>query len=150
VALVFIDLNGFKQINDRHGHAVGDQILIGTAQRLKQTLRGSDMVARLGGDEFVVVIEGLAIGMSLHDEAQIIGEKILRRLSQPLNLGDTSHQVGASLGIALFPEHGPNIDCLIHVADQAMYTAKRRGNNQYCLGMTTTGEPSPAGSTQSL
>lgn len=150
VALVFIDLNGFKQINDRHGHAVGDQILIGTAQRLKHTLRGSDMVARLGGDEFVVVIEGLAIGMSLHDEAQIIGEKILRRLSQPLNLGDTSHQVGASLGIALFPEHGPNIDCLIHVADQAMYTAKRRGNNQYCLGMTTTGEPSPAGSTQSL
>jgi len=143
VALVFIDLNGFKQINDRYGHAVGDQLLVGTAQRLQQTLRESDMVARLGGDEFVVVIEGLTLGKNLHDEAQMIGEKILQRLSQPLSLGDASHRVGASLGIALYPEHGPNIDSLIHIADQAMYAAKRSGNNQYRLGMADTGEPCP-------
>lgn len=143
VALVFIDLNGFKQINDKHGHAVGDQVLVSTAQRLQQTLRESDMVARLGGDEFVVVIEGLTRSKSPHDEAQMIGEKILQRLSQPLSLGNASHQVGASLGIALYPEHGPNIDSLIHIADQAMYAAKRNGNNQYCLGMANTGEPCP-------
>jgi diguanylate cyclase (GGDEF)-like protein/PAS domain S-box-containing protein len=143
VALVFIDLNGFKQINDGYGHAVGDQVLVGTAQRLQQTLRESDMVARLGGDEFVVVIEGLSLSQSLHGEAQLIGEKILQRLSQPISLGNASHQVGASLGIALYPEHGPNIDSLIHIADQAMYAAKRSGNNQYCLGMANTGEPCP-------
>lgn len=142
VALVFIDLNGFKQINDNHGHAVGDQVLVSTAQRLLQSLREADMVARLGGDEFVVVIEGLTRSKSPHDEAQMISEKILQRLSQPLSLGNASHQVGASLGIALYPEHGPNIDSLIHIADQAMYAAKRSGNNQYCLGMATTGEPS--------
>ncbi|MGV8843532.1 MAG: diguanylate cyclase domain-containing protein [Pseudomonas sp.] len=142
VALVFIDLNGFKQINDTHGHAVGDQVLVSTAQRLLQTLRESDMVARIGGDEFVVVIEGLKRSKSLDDEAQLISEKILQRLSQPLNLGNATHQVGASLGIAMFPEHGPNIDSLIHIADQAMYAAKRNGNNQYRLGMTNTVEPS--------
>ncbi|MNQ15515.1 Cyclic di-GMP phosphodiesterase Gmr [compost metagenome] len=149
VALVFIDLNGFKQINDSYGHAVGDQVLVGTAQRLQQTLRESDMVARLGGDEFVVVIEGLPLGRSLHDEAQIIGEKILQRLAQPIDVGAASHQVGASLGIALYPEHGPSIDSLIHIADQAMYAAKRHGNNQYCLGMANPGEASPACPTQS-
>ncbi|MDM8349221.1 diguanylate cyclase [Pseudomonas sp. sp1636] len=144
VALVFIDLNGFKQVNDKHGHAVGDRLLVSTAQRLQQALRESDMVARLGGDEFVVIIEGLALGESLHDEAQLISEKILQRLSQPIDLGNASHRVGASLGIAMFPEHGPNIDSLIHIADQAMYAAKRNGNNQYCLGMANAGEPSPA------
>ncbi|WP_372866485.1 diguanylate cyclase domain-containing protein [Pseudomonas sp.] len=144
VALVFIDLNGFKQINDKHGHAVGDQLLVSTAQRLQQTLRESDMVARLGGDEFVVIIEGLARSKSLHQEAQIISEKILQQLSQPLSLGNASHQVGASLGIAMFPEHGSHIDSLIHIADQAMYAAKRNGNNQYCLGMLSTGKASPA------
>jgi len=143
VALVFIDLNGFKQINDSYGHAVGDQVLVATAQRLQQTLRESDLVARLGGDEFVVVVEGLTLGKTPHEEAQLIGEKILQRLSQPLSLGDASHRVGASLGIALYPEHGPNIDSLIHIADQAMYAAKRNGNNQYCLGMVNTGEPCP-------
>ncbi|MFZ3206530.1 MAG: diguanylate cyclase, partial [Pseudomonas sp.] len=63
--------------------------------------------------------------------------------SQPISLGNANHQVGASLGIALYPEHGPNIDSLIHIADQAMYAAKRNGNNQYCLGMANTGEPCP-------
>jgi diguanylate cyclase (GGDEF)-like protein len=117
--------------------------LVATAQRLQQTLRESDLVARLGGDEFVVVVEGLTLGKSPHEEAQLIGEKILQRLSQPLSLGNASHRVGASLGIALYPEHGPNIDSLIHIADQAMYAAKRSGNNQYRLGMADTGEPCP-------
>lgn len=148
VALVFIDLNGFKQINDEHGHAVGDQLLVNIAQRLRQTLRESDLVARLGGDEFVGVIEGLSLGRSLHDDAQLIGEKLLQQLTQPIDLDNASLQVGASLGIAMFPEHGPNIDSLIHIADQAMYAAKRNGDNQYCLGAANLGEPpNPAGQT---
>jgi diguanylate cyclase (GGDEF)-like protein/PAS domain S-box-containing protein len=138
VALVFIDLNGFKQINDEYGHAVGDQILVNTAQRLQQTLRGTDMVARLGGDEFVLVIEALTRTNSQQDDALLISEKILQRLSEPVCLGDTYHHVGTSLGIAMFPEHGTDIDSLFHIADQAMYTAKRNGNNQYYLGLSET------------
>lgn len=138
VALVFIDLNGFKQINDEHGHAVGDQILISTAQRLQQTLRQSDMVSRLGGDEFVLVIEALTRTNSQQEDAMFISEKILKQLSEPVCLDDTYHHVGASLGIAMFPEHGTDIDSLFHIADQAMYTAKRNGNNQYCLGLSDT------------
>lgn len=134
MALVFIDLNGFKKINDEHGHAVGDQLLVGVAQRLLKTLRESDFVARLGGDEFVLIIEGLSRSNSLQDDAQLISEKILQRLTPPMLLGTTHHPIGASLGIAMYPEHGPNIDSLIHIADQAMYRAKRNGNNQYCLG----------------
>jgi len=142
MALVFIDLNGFKQINDQHGHAIGDQLLVGVAQRLLKTLRESDVVARLGGDEFVLIIEGLSRTNSLQEEAQLISEKILQRLTPPMLLGSTHHQIGASLGIAMYPDHGPNVDSLIHIADQAMYRAKRNGNNQYCLGNASSdGQP---------
>nr|WP_298146344.1 diguanylate cyclase [uncultured Pseudomonas sp.] len=140
VALVFIDLNGFKQINDMHGHAIGDRLLVSLAERLRQTLRESDLLARLGGDEFVGVIEGLSLSRSLHEDTRTIGEKLLLPLTQPIDLGDLSLKVGASLGIAMFPEHGPNTDSLIHVADQAMYAAKRSGNSEYCLGVTNLGE----------
>jgi diguanylate cyclase (GGDEF)-like protein len=139
MALVFIDLNGFKQINDEHGHAVGDQLLVGVAQRLLKTLRESDFVARLGGDEFVLIIEGLSRNNSLQDDAQLISDKILQRLTPPMLLDNTRHQIGASLGIAMYPDHGPNIDSLILIADQAMYRAKRNGNNQYCLGAASEG-----------
>jgi diguanylate cyclase (GGDEF)-like protein/PAS domain S-box-containing protein len=139
MALVFIDLNGFKQINDEHGHAVGDQLLVGVAQRLLKTLRESDFVTRLGGDEFVLIIEGLSRNNSLQDDAQLISDKILQRLTPPMLLDNTRHQIGASLGIAMYPDHGPNIDSLILIADQAMYRAKRNGNNQYCLGAASEG-----------
>lgn len=134
VALVFIDLNGFKAINDTHGHVAGDQVLVATAHRLKAALRESDSVARIGGDEFVVIFEGLALDQRLEDEARTIGEKILDALALPL--GDESNQrrIDASLGIAAFPDHAPSMDRLIHVADQAMYEAKRSGENQYRLG----------------
>jgi len=140
MALVFIDLNGFKQINDEHGHAVGDQLLVGVAQRLLKTLRESDFVARLGGDEFVLIIEGLSRHNSLQSDAKLISEKILQHLTPPMLLGDSHHPIGASLGIAMYPDHGPNVDSLIHIADQAMYRAKRNGNNQYCLGNASSDE----------
>ncbi|VXC37261.1 Diguanylate cyclase [Pseudomonas sp. 8AS] len=133
VALVFIDLNGFKAINDALGHAAGDQVLIATAQKLKGALRESDSVARIGGDEFVVILEGLALGGSLEEEARQIGEKILGALATPFG-SENPQRIGASLGIAVFPDHAPSLDRLIHVADLAMYEAKRSGENQYRLG----------------
>ncbi|MWV12501.1 diguanylate cyclase [Pseudomonas sp. R-28-1W-6] len=137
VALVFIDLNGFKAINDTLGHAAGDQVLIATAQRLQGALRGSDSVARLGGDEFVVILEGLALHRGLDEEARSIGEKIIGALATPLSLEHGQQRIGASLGIAVFPDHAPSMDRLIHHADLAMYAAKRSGENQYRLAGDT-------------
>lgn len=134
VALVFVDLNGFKAINDRYGHAAGDRVLATTARRLQNMLRVSDTVARIGGDEFVVVVEGLAGGKNLQDEAHSICEKIFCELAPPMTIGSEQHSIGSSLGVAVFPDHAPNMDKLIHIADLAMYEAKRSGNNQYRLG----------------
>jgi len=134
VALVFVDLNGFKAINDQYGHAAGDQVLSATAQRLQGILRASDTVARIGGDEFVVILEGLAPGLDLAEEARRIGEQIFSQLSPPVEVDSHRHSIGSSLGVAMFPDHGGRMDQLLHVADQAMYEAKRSGNNQYRLG----------------
>lgn len=135
VAVVFIDLNDFKAINDTHGHVFGDQVLVTTARRLKGALRESDSVARIGGDEFVAILEGLALDRTLEEEARAIGEKILAALG-----GEASQQrIDASLGIAAYPDHAPSIDRLIHIADLAMYEAKRSGDNQYRLG--SAGQP---------
>ncbi|NVZ99468.1 sensor domain-containing diguanylate cyclase [Pseudomonas gingeri] len=135
VILVFLDLNGFKEINDAYGHAAGDRMLITTATRLKNLMRASDTVARIGGDEFVLILEGLAQqGIGLSEEVHRLCEKILVELSVPISLGDQQAQIGSSLGVAVFPDHAPSMDTLIHTADLAMYEAKRSGNNQYRLG----------------
>jgi diguanylate cyclase (GGDEF)-like protein/PAS domain S-box-containing protein len=139
VALVFIDLNGFKAINDRFGHSAGDQLLRHTASRLRNALRGSDSVARLGGDEFVAILEGLAAEQEPADEARAIADKLLAALNPPVSLGETLQPIGASLGIALFPDHGQSRDRLIHIADMAMYEAKRSGDNQFRLGRSLPG-----------
>lgn len=137
VALVFADLNGFKAINDRYGHAAGDRILITTANRLKKILRATDTVARIGGDEFVVILRDLPQGNSLHDEARSICQRIFIELSPPVSIGNDQRHIGTSLGIAMFPDHAPDMDRLLHIADLAMYEAKRSGNNQYRLGEQT-------------
>ena len=135
VILVFLDLNGFKDINDAYGHLAGDRILITTATRLKSLMRTSDTVARIGGDEFVLVLEGLAQqGNVLLEDVHLLCEKILGELSMPINLGDQLAQIGCSLGVAVFPDHASSMDTLIHTADLAMYEAKRSGNNQYRFG----------------
>lgn len=134
VALVFIDLNGFKAINDCLGHRAGDQVLVVMAARLRGALRGSDSVARLGGDEFVAVLEGLPVTRPQEDEAAAIAGKLLAALSPAVPLDGGLQHIGTSLGIALFPEHAQSMDRLIHIADQAMYAAKRSGDNQYRLG----------------
>lgn len=136
MALVFVDLNGFKNINDHYGHAAGDRVLITTATRLKRILRATDTVARIGGDEFVVILQGLAPNLNLQDEARSICQKIFIELSPPISIGNDQRHIGTSLGVAVFPDHAPTMDRLLHIADLAMYEAKRSGNNQYRLGGT--------------
>ena len=128
--MIFIDLDGFKQINDELGHAAGDRVLINTGQRLINALRASDTVARIGGDEFTVILEDLETDAEIHN----IAEKILVAVSTPTELGQGTCWVGASLGIAIYPDHARTLDTLIHIADQAMYTAKAEGTNLYRIG----------------
>ncbi len=134
VALVFVDLNDFKEINDQYGHAAGDRMLISAATRLNKILRSSDTVARIGGDEFVIILEDLIPGKSLQEEAQSLCEKIFAELSPRVAIGSDQCYIGTSLGVAVFPDHTSNRNTLLHIADLAMYEAKRSGNNQYRLG----------------
>lgn len=126
VALLFLDLDGFKLINDTQGHVVGDLLLKSVAQRLKGCLRGSDTVARLGGDEFVVILPGIP-------ESQVdrVAKKILKTLAQPFVIQSHSVTITTSIGISLYPFDGKQFDKLIVEADQAMYRAKEAGKNQY-------------------
>ncbi|RFO97560.1 hypothetical protein DIC66_06750 [Rhodoferax lacus] len=123
-ATVMIDLNNFKAINDTHGHAAGDQVLVVIGKRLLETVRASDTVSRLGGDEFVLIIE------SVEDRRELaqIGQKLIDMLAEkvPLDSG-TVVSVGGSLGFALYPGDGASMDTMLHVADQAMYDCKTSG-----------------------
>ena len=123
-AVLMLDLNKFKAINDTYGHAAGDKVLVTVAQRLVSIVRESDTVARLGGDEFVLIVE------STTERAQLeaLGRKVVHVLSQNLVLdsGDTV-AVGASVGYAWYPKDGDNLRDILEVADQAMYTCKTSG-----------------------
>lgn len=122
LALMLLDLNGFKGINDNFGHHVGDELLKQVAERLSSVLRATDCVARLGGDEFIVCAGELAdIQRTAH-----VAQKILDVLDVPLVIGSTTFNISASIGIALYPEDGENMEVLVRNADAAMYQAKRR------------------------
>lgn len=123
-ALLMIDLNAFKAINDTYGHAAGDQVLVTVAKRLLETVRASDTVARVGGDEFVLLIESF----KNPDELVHLGRKLVAEISQsiPLDNGLNVH-VGASVGFALWPKNGVAMDDLLNVADQGMYDCKISG-----------------------
>lgn len=123
-ALLFLDLDRFKAINDDHGHAVGDAVLKAAALRLQSILRGSDSVGRLGGDEFLVVLHLI----SDVEDAMEAARRIMDALSVPLTVGSVSVDIGCSIGIACFPEHGDDLDALLNKADNAMYDAKRSGS----------------------
>lgn len=126
-AILFIDLDRFKAINDALGHQAGDQLLVEIAQRLRSCLRTSDVLARISGDEFVV----LAPELDNEEGAGSIARKIIAAVSQPMVLLGHSCQVTASIGICLFPNHGDNEQTLIKNADAAMYVAKEAGKNNY-------------------
>jgi diguanylate cyclase (GGDEF)-like protein/PAS domain S-box-containing protein len=127
LALLFIDLDGFKKVNDELGHEAGDALLVEVARRLRASVRASDTVARVGGDEFVVLL--LDVG-----GAEAMGSKaggFINALQQPITLGDKTAHVGASIGIAQFPDNGTTADALMRHADAAMYAAKRAGRGTW-------------------
>jgi diguanylate cyclase (GGDEF)-like protein/PAS domain S-box-containing protein len=128
LAVVFLDLDGFKAINDNHGHQAGDQLLISLAARLKAGLRESDTLARIGGDEFVAVLVDLG---SAEDCIPML-KRILAAAADPVSFGDSPLQVSASLGVTFYPQQEEiDADQLQHQADQAMYQAKSHGKNRY-------------------
>ena len=129
MALLFIDLDHFKPINDTLGHAAGDQVLQQIAVRLQQSIRAQDTVARLSGDEFVVIAEDMA---TLND-ARGLAEKIMDALTQPMFLANRTVQISASIGIAFYPDNAENIDDLIKASDAAMYRAKKNGRQTYAV-----------------
>lgn len=127
MAVLFIDLDRFKGINDSLGHNVGDRLLQVAANRLKRCLREGDGVARLGGDEFVVDLPVLAN----REEATTIAQKILDVLRTPFMIDQYALHISASIGISLFPNDGMDMDVLMHAADSAMYRAKKNGRDNY-------------------
>lgn len=130
-AVLFLDLNGFKPINDRHGHDTGDIILKQVAQRLESIVRDSDTFARFGGDEFVFVITGYLSQSTARVGAQAMATKLLEAMEEPFVTDDDHFHVGASIGIALYPFDSEDPEDLIRQADQAMYVAKESGRSHY-------------------
>lgn len=127
MAVLFLDLDGFKVVNDTHGHDVGDELLQQVAKRLQSCVRKSDTVVRFGGDEFVLLLTGLH-----HvNEAKLVAEKVLYLLQAPFELSATTIQIGCSIGIALYPNDGTNDIDLLKEADTLMYKVKSSGKNNY-------------------
>ena len=126
-ALMFLDLDFFKEVNDTLGHDMGDLLLQETAKRLKSCIRESDVVARLGGDEFTVVLSAVDSPRGIERVAQ----GILERVAEPYSLGDETAYISASIGITIYPDDANSIDSLLKHADQAMYAAKEQGRNRF-------------------
>ena len=133
-AILFIDLDDFKPINDSFGHLLGDKLLVALADKLSAALRPSDMVSRIGGDEFLV----LADELTHLDEARLLAERLMHMISTPVEIDDIELRVSASIGISIYPAQGDSIDSLIHAADQAMYSAKNQGKNQIAIASQDT------------
>jgi diguanylate cyclase (GGDEF)-like protein/PAS domain S-box-containing protein len=126
-ALVFLDLDGFKAVNDRLGHAAGDTVLQTMAERLRAGTRSSDLVARIGGDEFTVLVQNLARA----DDAALVARGLLDRLARPCRADEHDVALSASAGISVYPEDGTDADTLLRNADLAMYRSKQEGKNTY-------------------
>jgi diguanylate cyclase (GGDEF)-like protein len=129
LAILYIDLDGFKSVNDTHGHAVGDQLLRDVSCRLKRAIRDSDIAARLGGDEFAI-----ALVHSNLENAAVFSKKLIEIISEPYRLGDIAATISASIGIAAYPVTERDSEMLLKKADQAMYRAKFLGKRQFCIG----------------
>jgi diguanylate cyclase len=137
LAVMYLDLDGFKAVNDSLGHDVGDQLLVQFAQRLQAAVRASDTVCRQGGDEFVVLLPGLESA----EAACGVARKILVSCDEPFDLAGEMQHVGLSGGIALYPQHGDTFDALSRHADSAMYAAKRGGRMRFMLYQGPEAEP---------
>jgi diguanylate cyclase (GGDEF)-like protein len=118
-AIFLLDLNGFKHVNDRYGHAVGDQVLQAVVERFRRAARTNDVFARLGGDEFAVLSRNVD-----EDAARAIGERLIAALNGEVRAGDASHAIGVAIGAALYPKDGDTVEKILRHADVAMYRAK--------------------------
>ena len=127
LAIMFIDLDKFKHINDTLGHDIGDLLLKESSKRIKECLRGSDILARLGGDEFMALL----VNVSNEDEVGLVADRIIKSLQISFILNGNTCNIGSSIGIAFFPENGENSDSLVKNADIAMYEVKEHGRNHF-------------------
>ncbi len=129
LAVAYLDLDGFKEVNDQYGHDVGDELLNVVARRMKETMREGDTLARIGGDEFIAVL----IDLDPQQKCEPMLARLLRAAADPVTVGHAVLQVSASIGVTLYPQDGADADQLIRHADQAMYQAKQSGKNRYHL-----------------
>ena len=127
--VIYIDLDGFKAVNDAHGHHVGDELLIIVSTRMKKVLRDYDTFARIGGDEFIAVIGHLH---SPEEQKGLLG-RLLQAAAETVHVQGINLHVSASIGVTLYPQDKSNADLLMRHADQAMYEAKQLGKNRYCF-----------------
>jgi diguanylate cyclase (GGDEF)-like protein/PAS domain S-box-containing protein len=127
LALFFVDLDRFKEVNDEYGHDVGDRLLVEAAQRISSCVRSTDIVARQGGDEFIVLLTGL----TETSQVEVVAGSITELISQPFDLGDVEVSISGSIGIAIYPQDAADEQALIRKADKAMYAAKREGRNRF-------------------
>jgi len=128
MAVVFIDLDAFKEVNDELGHDAGDIVLKEAAVRMKSLLRGCDLLSRLGGDEFVALLTRIT-----SDSPVLVGQRIVEAFWEPFEINERSISIGVSVGISIYPDDGEDLEILIKHADEAMYMAKRRGKNTSCV-----------------
>ena len=129
LAVGYLDLDGFKAVNDQHGHGLGDQLLLSLAQRMQAVLRKGDTLARIGGDEFVAVL----VDLGQAQDCTPLLQRLLQAAAAPTVIGDCALQVSASIGVTLYPQDAADADQLLRYADQAMYQAKQAGRNRYHL-----------------
>ena len=128
-ALLFLDLDGFKEVNDSLGHQAGDLVLIEVGERLTRSVRETDTVVRVGGDEFIIILTQI----KKKEFIIMIVKKIIKTLNNPIMIDGHNVNISASIGIAIYPDHGETVDVLIKQADEAMYVVKHKGKNNYAI-----------------
>jgi diguanylate cyclase (GGDEF)-like protein/PAS domain S-box-containing protein len=139
-ALFFIDLDGFKDVNDKYGHLVGDALLQLVATRLRNAIRGTDLLARYGGDEFVLLLD-----LARDEDATLVGNKLIRVISDPYIVDEHRVRISASVGAAFHPQDGTSVAALVRAADNAMYGAKRSGKSRLKISRDDVAGPPPFG-----
>ena len=139
-ALFFIDLDGFKDVNDKYGHLVGDALLQFVATRLRNAIRGTDLLARYGGDEFVLLLD-----LARAEDATLVGNKLIRVISDPYTVDENRVRISASIGAAFYPIDGATVETLVRAADAAMYSAKRSGKSRLRISRDDVSAPPPFG-----